>query len=77
MTAPIVVDHLVYVGSSSGELYALREGSPRVVWKTNVGHPIPPPDEQNVSQPLTGLGAGDGLIVIPTDGTLVAYAPQT
>ncbi|MDX6310471.1 MAG: hypothetical protein QOI06_3517 [Nocardioidaceae bacterium] len=77
VTAPIVVDHLVYVGSSSGELYALREGSPRVVWKTNVGQSIPQPDEQNVSQPLTGLGAGDGLIVIPTDGTLVAYAPQT
>jgi outer membrane protein assembly factor BamB len=76
-TAPIVVDHLVYVGSSTGELYALREGSPKVVWKTNVGQPIPAPDEQNVSQPLTGLGAGDGLIVIPTDSTLVAYAPPT
>jgi len=31
------------------------------------------PDEQNVSQPLTGLGAGEGLIVVPASNLLVAY----
>ena len=62
----------VYVGSSSGELYGLNVTSGSVVWSTNVGAAISAPDEQNVAQPLTGLGAGRGLLVVPAGDTLVA-----
>jgi hypothetical protein len=31
------------------------------------------PDEHNVSEPLTGLGAGEGLIVVPASNLVVAY----
>ena len=31
------------------------------------------PDEQNVSQPLTGLGAGGGALLVPASSWLVAY----
>jgi hypothetical protein len=34
---------------------------------------VAPPDEQNVSQPITGLGAGNGLLVVPAGNWLVAY----
>ena len=63
----------MYVGSSSGELYGLNATSGSVVWSTNVGAAISAPDEQTVSQPLTGLGAGRGLLVVPAGDNLVAY----
>jgi len=71
-TAPIVVNKNIFVGGTSGNLYAL-DMSGKVVWSTNVGAPIPSPDEQNVSEPLTGLGAGDALIIVPAGSQLVAY----
>jgi outer membrane protein assembly factor BamB len=72
--APIVVSQFVYVGATSGELYALKRNTGKLVWSTNVGSGIPAPDEQNVSQPLTGLGAGEGILAIPAGNRLVAYA---
>ena len=63
----------MYVGSSSGELYGLNVTDGSVAWSTDVGTAINGPDEQNVAQPLTGLGAGRGLLVVPAGDTLVAY----
>jgi outer membrane protein assembly factor BamB len=71
-SAPIVVGSTVFVGSSSGMLYGLDLRRGRVVWSTNVGAGIPRPDEQNLL-PLTGLGAGQGLLVVPAGNRLAAY----
>jgi outer membrane protein assembly factor BamB len=73
-TAPIVVNGYVYAGSRTGQLWALNGTTGKSVWSTNVGAPIDAPDEQNVSQPLTGLGAGNGLVVVPATHLLIAYA---
>jgi hypothetical protein len=73
-SAPIVIDQYVYVGSRLGNLYALDALSGQMVWSTNVGQGILPPDEQNVSQPLTGLNAGEGLLVVPAGTQLIAFA---
>ncbi|MCX4847963.1 PQQ-binding-like beta-propeller repeat protein [Streptomyces sp. NBC_00893] len=72
-TAPIVVNGYVYVGSRTGRLWALNGATGQSVWSTDVGAPINEPDEQNVSEPLTGLGAGGGLVVVPATHLLVAY----
>ena len=72
-TAPIVVGKTVYVGSSSGMIYGLSRAKGHVVWSANTGSPIDGPDEQDVSSPLTGLGAGQGLLVVPASDQLVAY----
>lgn len=72
-SAPLVVNGIAYVGSSSGNLYGLHVSTGKISWSTNVGAAIPAPDEQNVSQPLTGFGAGDGTLVIPAGSLLVAY----
>src|SRR5205823_5350279 len=76
-TAPLVLatsgGEYVVEGSASGALYALNASSGTVAWQTNVGASIPGPDEQNVSQPLTGLGAGQGLLVVPSGTTISAY----
>ncbi|MGH9875569.1 MAG: NF038122 family metalloprotease, partial [Pyrinomonadaceae bacterium] len=74
VSAPIVVNGIVYVGSTSGKLYALSESTGANVWIGTVGAPVNRPDEQNVSV-LTGLGAGEGLIIVPAGNSLVAYQP--
>lgn len=70
-SAPLVVNQTIYIGSYSGMLYGLNANGQQV-WSTNVGAPIPYPDEQNAYL-TTGLGAGDRLLVVPTERTLVAY----
>jgi outer membrane protein assembly factor BamB len=72
-SAPLVVNEHVYIGSNTGKLYALDKATGQQAWSTNVGAGIPYVDEHNVSQPLTGFAAGEGLLVIPTKTTLVAY----
>jgi outer membrane protein assembly factor BamB len=63
-SAPLVAGGAVFVGGTSGNLYALSSGTGAVIWSNNVGTPISTPDEQNESE-LTGnchLGRpADGL----------------
>ena len=68
-SAPLVVNQTIYIGSSSGTLYGLNGGGQQI-WSTNVGAAIPAPDEGIFA---TGLGAGDRLLIVPTESTLVAY----
>ena len=78
-TAPILLStgtgKYVVVGSASGALYALDAATGSVVWQTTVA-PIAQPDEQNAMQ-LTGLGAGQGLLVVPAGTTVTAFAAPT
>lgn len=70
-SAPVIVNHTIYIGSSSGALYGINTTGQQI-WSTQVGAPIPYPDEQN-GVLLTGLGAGDALLVVPTASTILAY----
>jgi outer membrane protein assembly factor BamB len=72
-SAPLVVNGKVYIGSISGKLYALDESSGANVWTGIVGAAVNRPDEQNLSEPLIGLGAGEGLLVVPASNSVVAY----
>ncbi|HEX3251486.1 MAG TPA: PQQ-binding-like beta-propeller repeat protein [Pyrinomonadaceae bacterium] len=71
-SAPIVVNGVVYIGSISGKLYALDENTGANVWTGTVGAQINRPEESNLGI-LTGLGAGEGLIVVPASSLVVAY----
>jgi len=66
-SAPVIVNQTIYIGSSSGTLYGLNVNGQQI-WSTQVGAPIPYPDEG-----ITGLGAGDRLLVVPTASVLIAY----
>lgn len=72
-TAPLVVNDMVVVGDDAGMLSILEADSGALLWKGSIGAPIPAPDEHNSSQPLTGMAAGGGMLLIPTDGSLVAF----
>jgi outer membrane protein assembly factor BamB len=65
-TAPIAVGNTVYEGSSSGMLYGLDVTTGQVVWSADVGSGV-----------TGGLGAGQGLLVVPAGEQLTAYAAAT
>jgi outer membrane protein assembly factor BamB len=70
-SAPLIVNQTIYIGSSSGRLYGLNT-SGQQIWSTQVGAAIPAPNEQDAVL-TTGLGAGDGLLVVPAGSVLAAY----
>lgn len=72
-SAILVVNDFVYIGSGSGKLYALKASTGEEVWSTTAGTSIPVFNEQTSTQPMTGFAAGDGILVVPTKTTLVAY----
>ena len=72
-SAVLVVNDYVYVGSAQGRLYAVDATTGQQVWVTTAGTSIPYVDEHNVSQPVTSFAAAEGLLVVPTSTTLVAY----
>ncbi len=68
--ASIVVNQYVFIGSSSGNLYALDGTTGTQVWNVNLGAPI---DYSVTELPFTGLAAGDGLLVVPAGTKVTAY----
>jgi outer membrane protein assembly factor BamB len=78
-SAPLIANQTIYIGSNSGTLYGLN-ATGQQIWSTQVGAPIPAPDEHNFFL-TTGLGAGDGLLIVPAGSVfpaasvLAAYGP--
>ncbi|HEY3058292.1 MAG TPA: S8 family serine peptidase, partial [Chloroflexota bacterium] len=70
---PLVVNQQVFAGSSSGNLYAVDAATGAQVWSTNLGGGVPFPDLSNAAALTTGFGAGEGLLVTPVYGRLVAF----
>jgi outer membrane protein assembly factor BamB len=75
ISAPIVDNGYVYIGSSSGKVYALDASTGANVWTGNLGAAVQT-TESLVSRPHTGIGAGDDLVVVPASTLLVAYQSQ-
>jgi outer membrane protein assembly factor BamB len=71
---PVLVNNFVFIGSSSGNLYALDGTSGAQLWQMNVGAAIPANGAGNYGGiPFYGLSAGDGLLVVPAGSTVTAY----
>ncbi|HEV2701504.1 MAG TPA: PQQ-binding-like beta-propeller repeat protein [Steroidobacteraceae bacterium] len=65
-TAPIIIDGTVVIGSASGTVYALNAVTGAIVWSGRAGSTIS-------SSPWTGLGAGEGWLVVPAGNVLSAW----
>jgi outer membrane protein assembly factor BamB len=80
-TSPVVVqspgNSYVFIGSSSGMLYALDATSGATVWSVNVGSAFPAGAAWGTGLPLSGLAAGDGLLVVPAGTKVIAYTLST
>lgn len=72
--SPIAVNQYVFIGSQSGNLYAVDSTTGAQVWSVNLGAPI---DASALMMPFSGLAAGDGLLVVPAGTTVTAYTLST
>ncbi len=73
-TSPILVNNYVFVGSATGNLYALDVATGLQVWKQTLTAPIPRGAGWGTSIPLSGLTAGNSLLVVPAGNTLTAFS---
>jgi len=73
VTSPIVVNQAVIVGSSTGQVYALDAATGAQLWATNTGASI----YSGNGNVISGLAAGDGLLVVPAGNTLSAFTLST
>lgn len=72
--SPVAVNQYVFIGSSSGNLYALDGTTGAQVWNVKLSTAI----GASVNQlPFSGLAAGDGLLVVPSGTTVTAYTLST
>ena len=77
VTSPIVVNQYVFVGSSAGNVYAVNSTTGLQVWSMNVGAAIPSGAGWGARMPISGLSAGNGLLLVPAGNTLTAYTLST
>lgn len=68
--SPIAVNQYVFIGSSSGNLYALNGASGQQAWEVSLGAPVV---LQSGGGQFSGLAAGDGLLVVPAGTKVTAY----
>ena len=73
VSAPIVIDSVVIIGSANGTVFALNAATGAQIWSGSAATGIARPSEDSVSQPLTGFGAGEGYLVVPAGSTLTAW----
>lgn len=73
-TPPIVVNGIVYVGTNSGTLVGYRAGTGAKAVSMNLGYPIAAPETGSVGSPESGLGAGQGVLVVPASTHLFALS---
>jgi outer membrane protein assembly factor BamB len=69
---PLVVNHWVIEASSLGRVVAYRKSTGALVWHGRVGE-VGPSVEMQVSEPITGLAAGNGYLLVPTTTRLVGF----
>lgn len=76
MSVPILIDQTVFIGSRTGMVFGIDALTGRELWRARAGSVIHATDEHNSSQPLTGMGAGGGLLVVPAGNVLSAFILQ-
>ena len=77
MGAPIVVDGDVFISGSTGVLYALDGATGAVRWTTTLPNAADSGNGWDTGLPFGGIGAGDGLLVVPAGNTVTAYTLST
>ena len=71
--SPIAVNQYVIIGSASGNLYALDGTTGHQAWQVT----LPAPVNWQLVLPLSGLAAGDGLLVVPSGTKVTTYVIST
>ena len=77
VTSPLVVNQVVFVGSSSGNLYGVDTTAGTQLWQVNLGAALSPGPTFGVDTQITALAAGDGLLIVPTGHQITAFVLST
>lgn len=73
VTAPVVVNNTVFIGSSSGKVYGLDVLTGSQVWMGQSPLPINHDSENGGPMPPSGPAAGENLLIFPAANSLVAW----
>jgi len=73
VTAPVVVNNTVFVGSSSGKVYGLDVSTGSQVWMGASPVPINADSENGGPMPPSGPAAGENLLIYVAGTSLVAW----
>ena len=71
VTAPVVNNGVVYIGTSDGRVYGVSASSGAKVWTGTAGPFISGPAEDVGLQ--SGTAIGGGLLVVPAGNVLTAF----
>ena len=72
---PLIAGSSLFTGSENGFVAALSRSGGAVRWcASTAGEPVQG-ETGNVDRPDSGLGAGEGVLLVPAGRFLVAYAP--
>lgn len=71
-TAPLVIDNMVAVGSSTGAVYLVDAATGNQVWDGMASSGVSPTTEGAANIP-SGLGAGSGFLLVPAGATLTGW----
>ncbi len=73
-SAPVIVNGCVYIGTAEGYIaeYSLATG--KRVAAISVGAAIQAGDNESFTSPQSGLGAAEGLLIVPASNNLVALS---
>lgn len=74
VTAPLIANGLVVEGLRGGLVEARQVETGALVWRGRTKADLIEPEEQN-AWVLTGLGQGEGALVVPAGSTLTAFEP--
>lgn len=73
VTCPILINNVVFIGSSTGNLYGLDATTGATLWTQALGASIPNGPRWGAGLPLRSMEAGSGLLIVPAGNTLTAF----
>ena len=76
VTAPVVVNNTVFVGSGSGTVYGLDVGTGSQIWMGLSPLPISADSENGGPMPPSGPAAGENLLIFTARNSLIAWQMQ-
>jgi outer membrane protein assembly factor BamB len=72
ITAPLVIDNMVAVGSTTGAVYLIDTATGNPLWSGTAAAGVNATTEGAVNVP-SGLGAGSGYLLVPGGNTLTGW----
>lgn len=77
LTAPLVLNGHLFVGSSQNKLYALNPATGAPEWTASLPFPAVTSSEYSNTSPYVAMAAGEDLLVVPAANSVVAFEAAT